>query len=159
VLKRLTSIFVKRQAKPPERTAAVDQFRQLLETAPDAMVVVNRDGNIVLVNAQVEKLFGYNRQEMLGQRIEMLCRSVSATGTPITASGFFAEPRTRAMGQSLELFGHRKDGSEFPVGDQPQPSGKRRMGRWSPAPFAIFPNENGPRGSSSAPRSRSGRHW
>jgi len=79
------------------------------------MVVVNREGRIVLVNAQTEKLFGYERQELLDQDIEMLMPARVRRMHLGHRSGFFAEPRARAMGAGLELFGAHKNGSEFPV--------------------------------------------
>jgi PAS domain S-box-containing protein len=97
------------------RKKAEEKFRSLLEAAPDSIVIVNKDGRIVLVNAQTQKLFGYEREELLDQPVEILVPQRFRGAHPGHRTGFFAKPAARAMGAGLELFGQRKDGSEFQV--------------------------------------------
>ncbi len=98
-----------------ERIRATEQFRLALEAAPTGMLLMNRSGAIVLVNAQIENLFGYPRAELLGQPIDMLVPERFRAHHPDYRKGFFNAPKTRTMGGGRDLYGLRKDGSEVPV--------------------------------------------
>ncbi len=98
-----------------ERRVAESKFENLLEAAPDAMVIVDRQARIVLVNAQTENLFGYSREELLGEAVEVLMPARFRARHAVFREMFIEEPRVRAMGSGVELFGLRKNGSEFPV--------------------------------------------
>ncbi len=103
---------VPQASRPPEGEA---KFQTLLETAPVAIVVVNQDGQIELVNARMEELFGYEAAELIGQALETLLPEAVRTPHVAYRDGYFADPRVRPMGVGLDLRGQRKDGSEFPV--------------------------------------------
>ncbi len=94
---------------------AEKRFRDVVEYAPDAMIVINKDGEIVMMNSQTENLFGYSRQELLGKEIEVLIPMRFRKRHAIYRKSYFHKPEIRRMGMGLELSGHRKDGSEFPV--------------------------------------------
>ncbi len=98
-----------------ESRRAEAMFRGLLESAPDAIVVMGADGLIRLVNRQTEVLFGYSRDELVGEPVERLIPERFAAHHPQRRSGYFTAPAVRAMGANLELAARRKDGSEFPV--------------------------------------------
>jgi PAS domain S-box-containing protein len=91
------------------------EVADLLESAPDAMVIVNSDGKIVVVNSQTEILFGYTRQELIGQPVEMLLPAHLGRLHAKHRASFLAEPHVRPMGPEQELLGKRKNGTNFPV--------------------------------------------
>ena len=94
---------------------AEDRLRLVIESAPSAMVMVNGQGEVVLVNGQTEKLFGYRREELIGQSIELLVPERLRAHHPAYRKGFLSKPQARPMGAGRDLFARRKDGSEFPV--------------------------------------------
>ncbi|MBO0736973.1 MAG: PAS domain S-box protein [Alphaproteobacteria bacterium] len=92
-----------------------ERFRLVVEAAPNAMVMINQAGEIVMVNAQTEQVFGYSRAELLGRPVEMLVPERFRQHHPGLREAFFTDLRARPMGAGRDLYGRRKDGSEFPV--------------------------------------------
>jgi PAS domain S-box-containing protein len=90
-------------------------FVALLEAAPDAMVCIAADGRVVLVNTQTERLFGYKREELVGQLVEILVPDAARAVHPGHRAGYVADPRHRPMGASMPLAGRRRDASTFPA--------------------------------------------
>lgn len=99
----------------PDLALSDDRRWSLLESAPDAMVIVDTAGKIVFVNTQAERIFGYSPQELLGQPVETLIPEQIRHAHVRHRTEYAAEPHTRPMGVGLELRGRRKDGSTFPV--------------------------------------------
>ncbi|MFL6091108.1 MAG: PAS domain S-box protein [Aeromicrobium sp.] len=98
-----------------ERKQAEARYEALLEAAPDAIVVVDEAGNITVASHRTKDLFGYTREELIGQPVELLIPVKNRPGHPKLRSGFFKHPDVRPMGAGLQLWAVRKDGSEFPV--------------------------------------------
>lgn len=90
-------------------------FQLMVESVPNAILLLNRDGKIVYINNQAEKLFGYDRVELIGQVVEELLPHRYRKNHPTFRNSFFLSPKVRPMGAGRELFGLKKDGSEFPI--------------------------------------------
>jgi PAS domain S-box-containing protein len=107
------------QRELAERTAALEraeeQFRLAVEAAPTGMILTDSDGRIVLVNGQVEKMLGYDRRELVGQKIELLVPNALRESHPADRASFVANPSMRLMGTGRDVFAERKDGSVMPV--------------------------------------------
>jgi PAS domain S-box-containing protein len=97
------------------RKVSEDRFRRVVEASPSAMVMIGARGQIELVNTQAERVFGYGRQELLGQNIEILLPKRYRKHHPGLRTGYFADPVARPMGAGRDLFGRKKDGTEFPI--------------------------------------------
>lgn len=98
-----------------DRAQSDEVYRRLLDAAPDAVIVVDEMGRIVLANKQTERLFGYHSHELIGERIEVLVPERFRETHHGHRNRFFSVPKVRPMGTGLDLFGRKHDGSEFPV--------------------------------------------
>lgn len=98
-----------------ERKKAEDRFRMVVEAAPNSMIMVNKLGEIILVNSQVEKLFGYTRDELIGKPVEVLIPAKFRENHPSLRKSFMLHPQARPMGAGRDLYGLRKDGQEVPL--------------------------------------------
>jgi PAS domain S-box-containing protein len=103
------------QQEIQERKRAEQWFQLVVESAPSGLIMIDQTGRIVLVNSQTEHMFGYTRDELLGYSVEMLVPERFRKQHPSYREGYFVNPKARAMGMGRDLFGQRKDGSEFPV--------------------------------------------
>jgi len=114
-VKSIDEALARARQELSERQRAEKRFRGLLESAPDAMVVVNSSGTILLANSQLQKMFGYAREEVLGHPVEMLLPQRFTNVHPLHRKHFEKNPRARLMGVDISLYALRKDGNEFPV--------------------------------------------
>jgi len=111
----LTAANESLQSEMLERAEAEQRFRLAVEAAPNAMIMVNEEGTILLVNRQMENLFGYSRDELLDQSVDVLVPVRYRGPHPEQRRNFFVDPKPRSMGAGRDLFGLRKDGTEVPV--------------------------------------------
>jgi len=109
------SIELSFEKKKAELEQASRRFQALLESAPDGIIIGNANGEIVLINSQTESLFGYAREELLGRPVEALLPERFRGAHPRHRAGYVEKPRARPMGAGLELYGLRRDATEFPV--------------------------------------------
>lgn len=98
-----------------DRKQSDEIYKRLLDAAPDAVIVVDESGSIVLANIQTERLFGYHRDDLVGEKVEILIPDRFRGSHVGHRSRFFAAPKVRPMGSGLDLFGRKRDGTEFPL--------------------------------------------
>ena len=98
-----------------ETKLGVERFRKILEATPDAIIMIDLNGKIIFINVQTVKLFGYEEQELIGQKVEILIPEPYRSKHPEHRRNFFAEPRSRPMGSGMDLFGQRKNLEIFPI--------------------------------------------
>ncbi|MBR9776644.1 MAG: PAS domain S-box protein [Cytophagales bacterium] len=111
-----TDVFISAAIRDiTDRKKAENKFKGLLESAPDAMVIVGKEGEIHLINEQTENIFGYKRKELVGKKVEVLLPQRFHKAHPGHRNSFFSQPKMRPMGAGLELLGLRKNGEEFPL--------------------------------------------
>ena len=109
-----------------ERRRAEARFRVLLESAPDAILLVDAGGTIKLANRRTEEMFGYPPGQLFGAAVELLVPERLRDAHLGHRAGYAAEPRAREMGAGLELSGRRRDGTRVPRGDPAEPDARRR---------------------------------
>jgi PAS domain S-box-containing protein len=107
--------ITERKRKEDELRRSEKRFRSAVESAPSAMLMVGPEGRIEMANLLAEQLFGYSREELMGQKVEMLIPERFRTQHPGLRAAFFSDPQSRAMGAGRDLYALRRDGAEFPV--------------------------------------------
>ena len=153
----LTSNRLKQTAV--DRKKADERFRALLESAPDAMVIVGEDGRIALVNAQTEKLFGYARAELLGNTVEMLVPARFRDKHPQHRNRLLRRPQGACDGLRPGALRFAQGRHRVSHRDQPEPARDRGRHRWSPARSATSPSANTPRRKSRSSTTLPRRCW
>ncbi len=113
-------LAVREQQRPSRESArqsiaAVHPFNAAYDAIPDGLLVIDRQGTVALVNRELEKLFGYAREELLGEPVEILVPDRLQESHPLNRQKFFDRPHVRPMGAGLTLHGRHRDGHEFPV--------------------------------------------
>ncbi len=114
-IERICRHPMERESEPARQGGADSTFEQFLEFVPDAVLGVDCDGKIVLVNGQAEKMFGYPREALIGETVEQLVPQRFRDRHPEHRAAYSEAPRTRSMGAGVELFARRRDGTEFPA--------------------------------------------
>jgi PAS domain S-box-containing protein len=120
ILSVIVDVTARKRAQAEQKIAQA-QFRLAVEACPSGMVLVDAAGRIVMVNTETERMFGYSRRELIGQGVDILVPTRFRDRHPAFRTAFAANPGVRAMGADHELFGRRKDNSEFPVEVKPNP--------------------------------------